>query len=258
MNRVSEDFLKENWQKERAFVGYKFNHVIFNDFIRRMDNTLLLVGSKPNNFNIDECLDYFKHNIRFNLGLPGNNNGTKYDMLLMNCHVSSNIRRGRQTFLNKYKSMVIKSHIELFYDNYSKFKKYDYNRLQDKGRMNSILKKYNIPIRFNKQLRLGMSPILHSLMGKEKRKIYLFGYSLPGNDEVSYYSSKKSHNNTHEIEKEHLLIKHLHNKGLIDATLCCIEKKIENKIYLRDNIIEPTKECLNILVKFYNIVVLKN
>ena len=95
-------------------------------------------------------------------------------------------------------------------------------------------------------------------MGKEKRKLYLFGYSLPGNNEVSYYSSLKSHNTSHEIEKEKLLIKHLHDKGLIDATLCCIEKKIGNKIYLRTNIIEPTKEYLDILLRFYNIVIVKD
>lgn len=222
-----------------------------------MEDNLLAIGSKPNNFNIDECLDYFHRNIRFNISLPGNNNGTKYDMFLMNCHVSLFIKKSKSIFLNKYRTTVIKEHLELFYDNHKKYKKYDFVRLQNQNIMNIILKKHNIPIQFNKELRLGMVPILYSLMGKEKRKLFLYGYSLPGNNEVSYYSSRKTHNTSHEIEKEQLLIKHLHTKGLIDATLCCINTRIDDKIYLNTNIIEPTKKCLDILDKFYNVIIIK-
>jgi hypothetical protein len=220
-----------------------------------MENRLLLIGSKPHTFNIDECIDSFIHNVRFNINTPGNNNGTLYDMNILNCHISSNIRTGKSGFLKYYTKSCKKEQLDIFYDNYKRYKPYPFPRNQNMKTFNTLLSKYNIKIQLTKQTRIGLVPILHSLSGKEKRSIYLFGYSLPGNNEVSLYSTKATHNKSHDVDKEQQIIVELHKRKLLDASLCCIVDKIDDIVYIKNDVIQPTQEVLNLLTRFYKVVI---
>ena len=52
---------------------------------------MLIIGSKPlKNINIDDILDSFEKNIRFNFNIPNNNNGTKQCIRIMNNHTYFN------------------------------------------------------------------------------------------------------------------------------------------------------------------------
>lgn len=220
-----------------------------------MDQKLLLIGSKPHSFNIDKCIDSFTHNVRFNINTPGNNNGTLYDMHILNCHVSLNIKREKSRFINRYSPTCKREQLDVFYENHKRFKPYPFTRNQDMKIFNALLAKHNINIKLTKQTRLGFVPILHSLSGKEKRSIYLFGYSLPGNNEISLYSKLKTHNDSHNIEKEQKIIVELHKCKLLDASLCCIVDKIGNTVYMKRDIIEPTHDVIKMLSKFYNVAI---
>ncbi|MFW6233524.1 MAG: hypothetical protein ACOC3Z_02590 [Nanoarchaeota archaeon] len=63
------------------------------------------------------------------------------------------------------------------------------------------------------------------LNGKEKRDLFLFGYSLPNDCNLSWYSKRKAPGPCHNHNDENKLIQILHNKNFIDATFCAIQKK---------------------------------
>jgi hypothetical protein len=53
-----------------------------------MYNNIVIIGNKNyKNLDLNKILDFFKNNIRFNFGIPYNNNGTIYDSIVLNNHV---------------------------------------------------------------------------------------------------------------------------------------------------------------------------
>ena len=67
---------------------------------------MLIIGSKPlKNINIDDILDEFEQNIRFNFNIPNNNNGTKQYIRIMNSHTY--INKSNKELINKYKHLSI-------------------------------------------------------------------------------------------------------------------------------------------------------
>ena len=56
-------------------------------------NDIIVIGSKPYELiNVSNVIDTFTHNVRCNINLPGNNNGTKYDKQILNVHVIQNVK----------------------------------------------------------------------------------------------------------------------------------------------------------------------
>ena len=188
---------------------------------------VILIGSKPYKvFNCSTILDTFgSDNARFNLALPGNNNGTIIGEQYMNCHVYDNYikHRGHPSKLRRYRSEFIPEYINSFSKKFQQ-KKYKAIRQRDgwlKPRSNSKLAKVGCPLRFSKHPRIGYAALVRNLISSGQ--VYVHGFSLAENDtNRCYYAMehKKPHKNFHDYDMEIKILKWLHDNGHIDATLC--------------------------------------
>ena len=90
-----------------------------------MYNNIVIIGNKNyKNLDLNKILDFFKNNIRFNFGIPYNNNGTIYDSIVLNNHVYEYSKKSLQEKIDKYCKLfsISETHIEKFHNNLNKFK----------------------------------------------------------------------------------------------------------------------------------------
>jgi len=229
---------------------------------------MLIIGNKTyNNFDFNEIIDSFGKNIRLNLGLPGNNNGTQTYIQYANIHVHHNIK-------NKGIHKYIEDGVSDKYIN--EFKKIFYSKNCDvclikQNNNNYILyNKYltNIssPYIFNRIPRIGCNAIFEVLIKsndvkeliEEKEKIYITHYSLSDVElkKHLYYGKNKKLSDCHSPERELLIIRWLHNNNYIDATLCAVQDSTLPLIDCQH--IKPSNIITDKLLSKYGICILKN
>ena len=221
---------------------------------------MLIIGSKPlKNINIDDILDSFEKNIRFNFNLPNNNNGTKQYIRIMNNHVYSN--KDDKNIAQKYKHFNIDNgHLTKFQNTYNKIE--DPNNIilanhSDKEKYNDFLKRNGCNYKINKLPRMGIHGIMRCLLNNIKN-IFITHYSLNDEDNrVHQYvniDNNKQTNIHHNIEDEFNIIIWLHNNNYIDATLSLLENK---KLPTIDcSIVKPRSIMLIKLLKKFGICIL--
>lgn len=221
---------------------------------------MLIIGSKPlKNINIDDILDSFEKNIRFNFNLPNNNNGTNQYIRIMNNHVYSN--KDDKNIAQKYKHFNIDNdHLTKFQNTYNKIE--DPNNIilanhSDKEKYNDFLKRNGCNYKINKLPRMGIHGIMYCLLNNIKN-IFITHYSLNEEDNkqhqylnINYIKQSNIH---HDIEDEFNIIIWLHNNNYIDATLSLLENK---KLPTIDcSIVKPRSIMLIKLLKKFGICIL--
>jgi hypothetical protein len=213
---------------------------------------ILLIGNKLyNNLNIDIVLDNFEHNYRFNFSIPNNNNGTKYDKIILNNHVFINVMNHNIGYIkNKYCTTfnISENYLEKFYNSLEK-----YNQIESQSnqwrRFNNFLIKNKCPFQFTHLPRIGYIKMMELIL--ENKKLILFGWSIKDffyekhlyNKNIFYGDLKKNNiertGHNHAVEEKILLW--LHNNHYIDATLCLLKDEKElsfiNSDFIRTNYI---------------------
>lgn len=230
-----------------------------------MYNNIVIIGNKNyKNLKLNNILDYFDNNIRFNFGLPNNNNGTKFDNIVLNNHVFEYAKKNLQEKINKYCDFfsISEEHITNFHNNLNKFKNIE-KQINDWRKINIFLEKINCPYKYTDLPRVGYLKMMQLIMNNIKPFIYGFSINSIFEEHLYvknlYYGNKDDdpvkrtgHNELCEIE----ILKWLHNNNYIDATLCMLND--EEIPTLECNILKPKISSLYILLKNNGIIVIKN
>ena len=82
----------------------------------------LVIGSRPyDNIELNDIIDTFEKNIRLNMSLPNENNGTKIDEQFLNNHVYDYTINNKKHYRTKYINILNKESIDK-YDSFDKTK----------------------------------------------------------------------------------------------------------------------------------------
>lgn len=218
--------------------------------------TFIVLGSKLyEKIKMDGILDSFERNIRTNTNFPRYNNGTKLDIYGLNNHLYHNIinLKNKKT-LNHYKDWYTQDFLKELID-WSNKNIHKCSSIINNNNYNSILKnansynsKINIPV-FKMPLRMGYIGIYYLLFNNHNQKpIYVFGFSLKGY-ETKYAYINKLEVQGHDDKSEQKILIGLHQKKIVDATLCLL-LDVEEPTLL-GNVFEPRNEIIELILKFY-------
>ena len=219
---------------------------------------ILIIGNKPYaNLHFNNIIDKFNANIRCGMVLPNNNNGTKFDELALCSHVYQNLishKLPREEFLNVYNKDWPEEYLIKYYDFLSDHRSM-FNEIywaQHRTPVyNQMLADWGCPYRFTKIPRAGCTVIFENLIKQNKVFIVLFSLIY---DEVR--ASRHTHPKTYPIEGCHSkhdetnMLMWLHEKKLIDATLCMLEDTKAPTLNCKD--IQPSEFVLNLLKEEYS------
>ena len=219
---------------------------------------IIIGGKKYNSIKLDNIIDSFPQNARCNFGIPNMNSGSKCCDLIVNCHVSKNLKRGN---LSRYTSSVSKEHLVKVW-NYYKGNKYRKCYVQRENPFvhfyfNKYLKTINCPIQLRKNPRIGYE-MIYNLLVSNNSHIYVTGFSLD-EDNLSWYNNNLDNNHPlihHDVVNEKLLLKWFHDTNKVDATMCLlVDKNLPtfNCIYFK-----PKLQVLRLFLKEYGICILEN
>ena len=223
----------------------------------------LLIGNKNYNFiNLNKLIDLFENNVRFNLAIHNNNNGTKCDIIMLNNHVHSSLNKSLNDNIKHYNNSysLTTDYIKNFYKNIKLYKNIKCQYYQNSNIVNKFLNKINCKYQFTHLPRVGYQYLMNEVMNRNIP--YIIGFSIEGyNSDKHIYKlikgqNSKYHNETSEIK----IFIWLHNNNYIDATLCMISNDNENiKTLLLDcSILYPKIESLILILQSYNECYLKN
>mgnify|MGYP003634877382 FL=1 len=238
-------------------------------FYRQMKQITIapvIIGNKPyKKLKVNKLLDSFAGNIRCNMGIPKENNGSIKDELAVCSHIFDNFLKQKSdwdTVVKIYGEEYKEEYLKYFYDNFSTE---DYNSVWYAdasnvcGRYNNFLEHNRCPDRFNKQPRTGFVCVLERVLSGGWP--FVFGFSLTEETRKSYYvndfvfqredDNRSCHSKHDEIE----ILRWLHEKKFIDATLCML--KDESSPILECGGLEPSSIIVGALQGFYGQVIIK-
>jgi hypothetical protein len=214
------------------------------------ENKLLIIGGKKYLLNLNNVLDKFENNIRINLAVPNGLNGTKISKVYVNGHVYEN-------FLKMELDQLIKRYNEGYEkDKIIKLKKYILNNdvilikrmIRSNNKINNILLGKFIKYRLDKEPRCGLETIVFNI----DKKPVIYGFSINKKNNIHSYFTGKDNEIGHDHDMEHIIIKEMHKKKLIDATLCMLEYSTEAILDCTE--LKPTNFCLNLLLEKFNTI----
>jgi len=224
----------------------------------------IVIGNKPyNKLKLDNLLDSFHSNIRCNMGIPKENNGSIKDQLALCSHVFDNFIKQKsswETVFKVYGEEYKQEHLRYFYDNFSEK---DYNSVwyadasYVNDRYNNFLKSIECPYRFKTRPRTGFVCLLELILNKEKP--FVFGFSITKETRKSYYvedfvfkreDEKKS---CHDKESEVNILRWLHANNYIDATLCMLKDTNPTTIGVAG--LKPSLEMIELLNHVYGNII---
>lgn len=215
-----------------------------------MNNNTIICGSKRyEKANFDNIVDSFKTIVRTNMLLPDSKYGKRIPTIqVVNGHVYKNFVTSPIKDLSLYtkEKKITKEHIDKFVDLLNILERK--NIITFPGNNTHLFKKLvlenNINIEIKKETRCGLSYIPCCI--EAGIKPFLIGFSLKEECMKSnMYTNCLPNESWHDIKTEINLIKTLHERSIIDASLCCL--KDEEDIELDNSIIQPTEyivECL--------------
>lgn len=190
---------------------------------------IIIIGNKPYvNLPLNNIIDSFDLNYRCNLGLPNRNNGTKYNNLGLCNHLYENLitkKANRENFFKKYGNVYhkdyINSYLNTFQENKEKYNNIFHARFRP-ALYNDFLKKHNCPYRFSKLPRTGYTIIFENLL--KGNSVFVSNFSIKTEERVSYYVNKdKFETESHNASDEINILRWLHQKKFIDATICFLK-----------------------------------
>ena len=213
----------------------------------------IICGSKKHQLHdLDKIVDSFDVVVRNNMLLHDNGYGKRLaDIQVMNAHVYNfykqriSLSQWQEIYCSEYGSKP--DHVEKFYDfiNEPKETKFAYYGNNNTELLAHILHQNNISVKINKQIRCGLSHVAECIHKGEKP--FLVGFSITSEENTSHtfnLDKKVAFSVHHETNNEIEIIKQLHEKGLVDASLCALIST--DPIEFSDQI-QITEELLNIL-----------
>jgi hypothetical protein len=229
-------------------------------------NNYIIIGSRYyKNIEVNNLLDKFNNNIRFNVCIPGNNCGTKIDEHFLNNHLYNNvIINNNKTTLRNYtvdNKMYTKESLQNFIS-WSNRNKNKWTKIYNNNNYHTIYKNMNNYFKkqgltqLKKPARVGYIGIYNSLINYSNKKIFVFGFSLSGYDNKFDYLGELKTSICHDAISEQSILIQMHNKKLIDASLCCL--KDETIPTLDCKIILPSIYIIQLLLKCFEIIILTN
>jgi hypothetical protein len=214
---------------------------------------IIICGSKKHELHgLDNIIDKFDVVVRNNMLLHENGYGKRLaNIQVMNAHVYDFYTQGiplqkwQEIYCTEYGSKP--EHMERFYNfitttKETKFVCYNNNNTE---LLIQILHKNDINIKINKQIRCGLSHVAQCIHNGEKP--FLVGFSITPEENMAHnvnLNKKTASSGYHETNSEIEIIKELHEKGLVDASLCALTST--NPIKFSDQI-QATNETLDIL-----------
>jgi len=223
-------------------------------------NEILLIGNKQYlNLNIDVLLDGFEENYRFNCCIPNNNNGTKYDKIVLNNHIFKNCMKHdidyiKNTYCKKFD--VSENYIENFYNCLNR-----YNSIECQSNswkyFNIFLESKKCPYKFTHLPRIGYIKMMEMII--QNKKPILFGWTVKDffnekhlyNKNLFYGDLTKNNiertGHNHDIEEK--ILSWLHKNKFIDMSLCLL--KDEKVLSFANYPINPTQKILKLLQEKY-------
>ena len=230
-----------------------------------MYNNIIIIGNKKyNNLKLDNILDSFNNNIRFNFGLPNNNNGTKFDNIVLNNHVFVYAKKSLQEKINKYCDLfsISEQHITNFHNNLNKYKNI-IKQSNNWKHFNIFLNNIKCPYKFTHLPRVGYIELMNFIINK--KRVFVYGFSIENiYDEHLYVKNLKYGNKNkdhikrtwHNWDIEIKILYWLHNNNFIDATLCFL---VDTEIpTINCKFIKPTVEIITTILKYYPTCILKD
>lgn len=220
-------------------------------------NIILIGNKKYDKINVNSLIDSYKNNYRFNITLPQNNNGTKYDKIVLNNHVfymyhTKNIDTFTN-FYNKTYNISIKYLQKFFKDivNYNKIEK----QIDDYQKFNLLLKNIKCPYLFKKLPRVGYLKIMEYVI--KKKNPHIIGFSLLNKKENHIYNNQNvKQSECHDHNSEINILKWLHKNNYIDATLCMLDDQEICTLDCKE--IYPKLVTLSLLLEHFNEIYLIN
>lgn len=201
--------------------------------------SIIICGSRQTNIDLSTIVDRFDVIVRHNKALPGCGYGHRdADVQILNRHVYENYR-SRMTaekLYAYYGSMGVSLDYLIKYCEYiyrldqSKIVHYERNnqatieRIAIDNRLNitdQILSMKNRIINNDSlHVRCGMGHVAHCV--SLKIKPWLIGYSIQESTLMAHCYNRKQPTGAHDAILEARLLREMHEKGLIDASLCSI------------------------------------
>ncbi|CAG7581527.1 MAG: hypothetical protein SLAVMIC_00886 [uncultured marine phage] len=224
---------------------------------------MLVIGNKPyKEFNMNPIIDSFESNTRCNMSLPNKNNGTKCDEWALCAHLYDNTFRRKLT-IEKYKvfyKVYNESEIDIFWEKLDEYvpkysKIYLGENRNRSAQYNGYLNSIGCPYKFTKIARTGYVVVMESLLSK--KEVDIIGFSIHDEIRKSYYVKEGFYeSDCHSKGDEVSIIKWLHNKGIVDATLCLIEDCKEPTLNCSELI--PTIKSIDKFLDLYGKCILIN
>ena len=226
-----------------------------------MNNNIILIGNKNyKNLKLNNIIDYFDNNIRFNFGLPNNNNGTKFDNIILNNHVFNNSKKSLEKNISIYCSQysISKEYVTTFHKSLCKYNKI-LKQSNNWTQFNSFLSNNKCPYKFTHLPRIGYIQLMNFVLND--RKVFVYGFSIE--DQFDKHLYKYDNVNTvptkskyHNWDVEIKILHWLHNNNFIDATLCFIEDTETPTINCK--FIKPSIKIITLILKYYDVCILKD
>ena len=223
----------------------------------------IIIGNKYYNFKLmNKLIDLFENSLRFNMALPNNNNGTKYDEVILNHHVFGSLKKTIDINYNYYGKRfdIEKKKLEQFYIDVQKYKKIIFHPFHKKSiePIYKFLESKKCNLKFENIPRVGMQGIFINILNNNI--CYVIGFSLKtGLSERHIINNKDLCNSAHHHEKSEIdILIWLHNNKFIDATLCMLCNDEINNIVLDCEVIYPKLETLKLIIDNFNECYLKN
>ena len=210
-----------------------------------MEEIILIGNKKYDNLNIDHIIDSFNMNYRFNMALPNNNNGKKYETIILNNHIYVNMFKPLEVIKKIYNDShgIPGEHIEKFYNNIRKYKRIEQGGPNNNKLFNNFLKNKGCPYIFDNLPRVGYIKMMELLL--KGKKLYIYGFSFKREKNHLYNTKNTGTSKYHNHELEEKILSWLHKNGIIDASLCLLKDKKE--IEFEDCEMKPTKRILEML-----------
>ena len=215
----------------------------------------IIIGSRNyKNIHLNAILDTFQKNMRCNMNLAGHNNGTKIDEHILNAHVYDyKFKRKNNNYENLFDKKYIQEFNSFDKSKWSKVYKQDYTAT---SKFNHYLRRNKCHQFKSNVMRVGYNGIWNILKSGQYN-IFVHGFSIIGDDpKRGLLNNEKNTSSCHDIISEQKCLVDLHNKNIIDATMCCLLDK--ETPYFDCKIIIPKPPVLLLFLKHFNSIKLVN
>ena len=194
-----------------------------------------------------KIVDSFKNNIRFNIIIPGqNNDGSIFDKLAMNNHEymhfvkhHNNLKKIFSLYTPRYDEEYLRKTFPVFREKLSNYNEV-YFAKSDASKQSAYLKSVKCPYSVVGLPRTGFTVMINTLL--EGHSVFLVNFSLPHTEHKEYgfiedrsmnvhysksdvdrgISAGNGQQGCHYTLNEVKIIKWLHDREIIDASLCLI------------------------------------